>query len=466
MEKSSKILASDKIGSLIIKLSVPATIGMIVQALYNVVDAIFVGRGIGTLGLAGITVVFPIQIFVMAVAQLIGIGSASIVSRSLGEKDFDKANSTLGNAIVLSLISGALISVFVLLFIDPILSAFGSSKTILPYARDYLSVIMYGTVFVTFGMALNSIVRAEGNAKTALYTMLLGAGFNMVLDPLFIFGFKMGIKGAAIATAISQIATFLWLLFYFLAGRSSLKLIVSKIRVSRRITNETISIGLSAFVRQVSASFIMVFINKTLAFYGGDMAITVYGLVNRLASFAIMPSFGVSQGFQPIAGYNYGAKRYDKTIQSIHYGVLFATITTTLGFLIILLFPTPLIRLFTSDVNLINQTINPLRLVTLMFSFVGFMVITATLFQAIGKPVEALILSLARQVIFLIPLIFILPRYFGLLGVWVSFPLADFLTFAVSFYFFFRELKALRGEHEKSKEAPSFGFLEGQETFK
>lgn len=465
MDKRSQMLASEKVGTLILKLSVPATIGMVVQALYNVVDAIFVGRGVGTLGLAGITIVFPIQIFVMAVAQLIGIGAGSIVSRSLGERNYDKANKTLGNAMFLALAGGFIMSVSVLIFKNSILKGFGSSETILPYAREYLTYIMLGTTFVTFGMALNSVVRSEGNAKIALYTMLLGAGLNMVLDPFFIFGLKTGIKGAAIATVISQFATFAWLLVYYLSGKSSVKLIFKNIRIYWKITVEIVSIGFSAFVRQVSASFIMTIINKTLAFYGGDMAITTYGLLNRLASFAIMPSFGVSQGFQPIAGFSYGAKRYDRTIRSIYYGNLFATATTTFGFLIMMIFPKPLISLFTKDSLLITQTINPLRLVVLMFPFVGFTVIVATLFQAIGKPLQAFILSLSRQVIFLVPLILLLPKYLGLTGVWISFPIADILTVIVSLFFFLGEIKILK-EKSLATHSEVAGIIEEQESYK
>lgn len=447
MNERSKMLGSENVASLILKLSVPATIGMLVQALYNVVDAIFVGRGVGTLGLAGISIVFPIQIFVMAVAQMIGIGAGSVVSRSLGEKDFEKANRALGNAFVLSIFFGLSISIVVLLLVNSFLRLFGASETILPYARDYLSYIMFGTTFVLFGMALNAVVRAEGNAKVALYTMLLGAGMNIILDPLFIFGFKMGIKGAAIATVISQFATFVWLLSYYVGKKSILRIGARYLSIKAKLLWEIVAIGFSSFVRQVSASVVLVLINFKLAALGGDVAVTVYGLINRLASFAIMPSFGVSQGFQPIAGFNYGAKKYNRTIESLKSGTLFASGTTTFGFLVMWTLTEPLIRLFTSDAALIAQTVMPLRTVVSMFPLVGFMVVGATLFQAIGKPVEALMLSLARQVILLVPLILIMPIFLGVRGIWLSFPIADFMTFFLTLLLVSREITKLRYNH-------------------
>lgn len=443
MDKRSEMLAHEGIGSLLLKLSVPAAIGMMVQALYNVVDAIFVGRGVGPMGIAGITIDFPIQMFVMAVAQMIGIGAASIVSRSLGARDIKRAEKALGNSFTLSLVLGATMTILGIIFINTLLKLFGSTETILPYARDYLSVILFGAVFTTFGMALNSVVRSEGNAKIALYTMLLGAGMNIVLDPVFIFGFGMGIKGAAIATVISQFATFVWLFYYFLSGKSIMRFHIKNLILDRSITKETIAIGTSSFVRQVSASVIIAVINHTLAFYGGDTAITVYGLVNRLSSFALMPSFGVAQGFQPIAGFSYGAKRFDRTVRSIYLAIIAATAVTTTGFLIMQIFPHLLITMFTMDQSLIAETVGPLRTVVLIYPLVGFMVIVSTLFQAIGKALQAFILSIARQVIFLIPLVLILSRVYQLNGVWYSFPIADVLTTILTVSLFIPEIRKI-----------------------
>lgn len=441
--KTTEILENEGIGSLLLKLSFPAAVGMIVQALYNVVDAIFVGRGVGPMGIAGIAISFPIQILIMAVSQMVGIGASSIISRSLGAKDKEKAEKTLGNAFSLSLLIGLLITIFGLLFIDFLLNAFGSTETILPFAKDYMRVILFGTIFTTFGMALNSVVRAEGNAKIAMWTMLIGAISNIILDPVFIFVFHMGIKGAAIATVISQFITFIWLLIYYLSGKSVMRVFIKNFKIDFFIAKETFAIGLSSFIRQVTASLMVAILNHVLAFYGGDIAITIYGLVNRLASFALMPTFGIAQGFQPVAGFSYGAKRYDRTKQSIYLASIGASLVAFGGFLIMELFPSQLVSLFTTDQSLINMTVTPLRLVVSMFPLVGFLSIVATLFQAIGKALQAFILSMARQIIFLIPLVLILPKFFNLPGVWYSFPIADFLTALVSFFYLIPEIRKL-----------------------
>jgi len=292
-------------------------------------------------------------------------------------------------------------------------------------------------------MALNSIVRAEGNARIAMWTMLIGALMNIGLDPLFIFGFHMGIKGAAIATVISQFATFIWLLIYYLSGKSVMRVYIKNFKIDLSIAKETFAIGLSSFVRQVSASLMVAILNHVLAFYGGDIAITIYGLVNRLASFVLMPTFGIAQGFQPIAGFSYGAKRYDRTKRSIYLASITAILVATFGFLIMELFPYQLVRMFTTDQSLINMTAIPLRIVVLVFPLIGFMVIVSTMFQAIGKALQAFVLSMARQIIFLIPLVLILPKFFKLPGVWYSFPIADFLTMFLSALYLIPEIKKL-----------------------
>ena len=448
MDKRSKMLANDSIGSLLFRLSLPASIGMIVQALYNVVDAIFVGRGVGAMGIAGIAIGFPIQLAVMAIAQTIGIGAASIVSRSLGAKNLERAEKTMGNAFSFAFILGTSVMIFGLIFIDPLLAIFGSTQTILPYAKAYLSVILFGSIFITFNMAMNNIVRAEGNAKVAMGTMLVGAITNMILDPIFIFGFHMGIKGAALATVIAQGVTFVWLMYYFLKGKSVMRFHIRHLKPDKGIATEAFAIGASSSVRQISGSVLVAILNHTLAIYGGDISIAIFALVNRLSMFALMPAFGVAQGFQPIAGFSYGAKRYDRTKKSLYLAIIVATIITTAGFLVMVLFPSQLIGLFTTDQDLIASGIMPLRIIVLTFPFVGFMVVVSTLFQAIGKPVQALILSMARQIIFLIPLIFILPRFFKLNGVWYSFPLADFLTMMLTVVLFIREVRTMKEKIE------------------
>ncbi len=444
MNDRSKMLAEEKVGSLLFKLSLPAAVGMIAQSLYNVIDAIFIGRGVGPMGIAGVAIDFPIQLLIMAMAQMIGIGAASIISRSLGNQDRERAEKTMGNLFSLAILTGVLITIFGLWFLGPLLVLFGSTKGILPYARDYMSVIFFGTLFMIFGMSTNNVVRAEGNAKVAMGTMLLGAGTNTVLDPVFIFGLHMGMQGAALATIISQMATFTWLVQYFLSGKSVMKFHFKNLKFDRSIVKETFSVGLSAFVRQSSGSILAGILNHTLAFYGGNLAITIYGLINRLLSFFLMPAFGIGQGFQPIAGFSYGSKRYDRTKKSIYLAIIVASVITTTGFLIMELFATQLIGMFTTDRSLISASVGPLRIMILMFSFVGFMTIVSTLFQAIGKAIPAFILSMTRQIIFLIPLVLILPRFMNLSGVWISFPLASFFTMILTIVMFVIEMKNLK----------------------
>ncbi len=437
------MLAEEKVGSLLFRLSLPAVVGMVAQSLYNVVDAIFIGRGVGPMGIAGVAIDFPIQLLMMAMAQMIGIGAASIISRGLGEGNVRRAEKTMGNLFSLAILSGVLIMIFGLWFLDPLLILFGSTKGILPYARNYMSVIFLGSVFMVFGMSSNNVVRAEGNAKVAMGTMLLGAAVNTTLDPIFIFGFHMGMQGAALATIISQMATFTWLVQYFFSGKSVMKFRFRNLKFDRSIVNETFSVGSSAFVRQSSGSILAGILNHTLAFYGGNMAITIYGLINRLLSFFLMPAFGIGQGFQPIAGFSYGSKRYDRTKRSIFLASITASVITAAGFLVMEIFAAPLISLFTTDRTLISSSIGPLRVMILMFSFVGFMTVVSTLFQAIGKAMPAFILSMARQIIFLIPLVLILPRFMKLPGVWFSFPLASFLTMVLTVVMFIVEMKEL-----------------------
>ncbi len=446
MNDRMKMLGEEKISSLLWKLSLPAVIGMMTQALYNVVDTIFIGRGVGPMGIAGIAISFPIQLLVMAIAQMIGIGSASIISRSLGSKNKILAEKTLGNLLSLVIIVSAIVSVFGIIYIKQLLEIFGATKGILPYAQSYMYIILLGTFFKVFGMSMNSVVRAEGNAKVAMITMLFSALVNIVLDPVFIFGLKMGMAGAAIATVIAQITVFLWLGMYFLKGKSVLKLHIRFMKLDKPIVKETFSIGSSAFVRQSSGSLLAAILNHLLAFYGGNMAITVYGLVNRLLSFFFMPILGISQGFQPIAGFNYGAKNYNRTKKSIYLAILYSSLITISGFAVIQLFPQQLISVFTTDQQLIKSSVKAMRIITIMFPFVGFAVIVSTLFQSIGKALPAFILSLARQILFLIPLAFTLPTFMGLDGLWWSFPAAGLLTQLLSLIMFLSEIKKLKGK--------------------
>jgi putative MATE family efflux protein len=432
MRNHSLALANEPIKTLLWRLSLPATVGMFVMSLYNVVDAIFVGRGVGTLGIAGVSIVFPVQMVITGMGLMVGMGAASLISRSLGASNTERAERTLGNAIFLIVLLGGVFTVVGLSRSTFFLRLFGATDTILPYAKEYMDIILLGAVFHASSMAANAIIRAEGNARVAMISMFIGALLNIVLDPVFIFALGMGIRGAAIATVIAHVATTLYLAHYFLFGKSSLRIRVKNFILERTVVREIVAIGFADFVRTAAGSFIAVIINRTLGFYGGDVSIAVFGVVFRVLHFAVMPSRGIAQGLQPILGFSYGARRYDRGIEVIRWSVIIAAAISLSAFLIILLFARPIVGIFSTDAALISQGTHAIRLVFIAIYLVGFQVVGSTIFQAIGKAIPTFILSTSRQILFLIPLVFILPRFFGLNGVWLSFPIADTLSFVIT----------------------------------
>ncbi|MDO9573415.1 MAG: MATE family efflux transporter [Candidatus Contubernalis sp.] len=446
MNEHSEMLAKEKIGKLLFKLSAPAMIGMLVQAMYNIVDTIFVGRAVGFMGIAGLTIVFPIQILIMAFAQTIGIGGSSIISRSLGAGNLEKANKTFGNIVSLVIMVSAVVMLLGGFFIEPVLKVFGATESILPYAAEYLGIILFGTFFFVFAVACNNVARAEGNARVAMYTMLISAGLNIILDPIFIFGFNMGIRGAALATVISQASMSIYLIYYFLSGKSTLALRLQNLKIIPDIFKETMTIGASSFARQASASIMVVIINNSLAFYGGDLTIAVFGVINRLLMFAFMPMFGIVQGLQPIVGFNYGAGHPDRVRNAIQIAILVTTGMSIFAFLSFMFFPGYLIRLFSTEQELIDIGTQAIRIICLAFPLLGYQLIGAGIYQALGKPLPAMVLSMSRQVLFFIPMVLVLPIFFDLQGVWMAFPAADFLAFIVTFVLVRGEIRLLKNE--------------------
>ncbi|MFZ5969597.1 MAG: MATE family efflux transporter [Bacillota bacterium] len=442
MSERSEMLANEKIGKLLFKLSVPATVGMMVQALYNLVDTIFVGR-VSMLAIAGIGIVLPIQMIVMAIAQAIGIGGASIISRSLGAKDIERAEKTMGNIFTLVLTMSFSIAFFGSIFLEEILRAFGATENILPYSMDYLSIIFLGTIFFSFAMASNNVVRAEGNAKIAMITMFISAGLNIILDPIFIFAFQMGVRGVAIATVLAQASTATYLAYYFVSGKSSMKVQVKYLKLDLRIVKETFAIGSAAFARQVAGSMMTVILNHNLAIYGGDVAIAAYSVIYRLLMFTAMPIFGVVQGLQPIVGFNYGAKQFERVKEAVRLAVVVTTAIATVGFLMLMVFTGFFIGLFNKDPEMMAIGIKATRMIVFALPLVGFQMVGASLFQSIGKALPAFILSLSRQTLFLIPLVLALPLFWGLIGIWIAFPLADSLAFGITLFMVAKEMKVL-----------------------
>ena len=443
-DERQKMLANERIGKLLWKLALPAGIGMFVMALYNVVDTIFIGQVVGTLGIAGLTIVFPIQILIMGMGMLIGIGGASLISRSLGARDFEKAERTLGNAILLAVILGVLIAIVGLSNSGFWLRLIGASETILPYAKDYLDIILLGTVFRIFAMTISQLVRAEGNARVAMTSMLIGAILNILLDAVFILALRMGIKGAAIATVLSQVVTSLYIIRYYLSQNSSVKLHMKNFAPQRIVIRGIVAIGFGSFVRTAGGSLVAIILNRTLVGYGGDLAVAAYGIVLRAMMFAFMPIMSVGQGLQPILGFSYGAKRFDRALQVIKLSVIAATIFSIVSFLLIFFLRAPIMHIFTNDGSLVSAGSHAARLIFLAAYLLGFQMVGSVVFQALGKTMPTFVTATSRQLLFFLPLVFILPRFLQLDGVWLSFPIADALSFILTLALFIPQIRELQ----------------------
>jgi putative MATE family efflux protein len=441
MEEKSEFLGKEKVSKLLFKLSAPVIIGMLVQALYNVVDTFFVGQAYGTesvQAIGGLSIAFPIQMVIMAFGVVLGTGGSSIISRALGSKELEKAERTLGNVFSLSLILSILISIPCLLFLDGILGIFGATPGIMPYAVEYLEYIILGAIFFVFGVAVQNIVRAEGNARLAMNAMLIAAGLNIILDPILMFGFGMGVQGAAIATVLSQAVSSVWLLQYCLKGKGAVHFKSRYLKPELKIVKEIGSIGVGSFVMQVSASVMMIFVYNALATYGGDVAIAVFGTIIKVNSFIFLPLLGMAFGLQPIVGYNYGAKQFGRIAEAVKLTLMATMSFGTFGLIMIYLFTGQILGLFSADPQYLDVGKHAVRIMLLGMPLIGLNVVSMTVFQALGKARPSFLLSLSRQVLFLIPLVVILPGYFELDGVWAAYPISDLLAFLLSGYLLLR----------------------------
>lgn len=448
----SKQLGEDHILSLLLKFSIPAIVGMVVNALYNVVDRIFVGQGVGKDAIAGITIGFPIMLVIMAFGMLIGIGATSLISIRLGEQKKAEAERIIGNGLTLLVGISLILTALGLIFLKPLLISFGASKSILPYAQSYLRIILYGAVFQGIGFGMNNFIRAEGNPRMAMATMLIGAFTNTVLDPIFIYTFKMGIEGAAWATIISMAVSATWVLYYFLSGKSSLKIHLANLKPDLAIIGKIMAIGSAPFSMQLAASGITLALNWLLVKYGGDIAVSAIGIVNSIAMLILMPVFGINQGSQPIIGYNYGARKFDRVKKALKLAIIAATGVTLLGFIIIQLFPRAIIQLFNRDPDLVELGAMALRTFLIFLPIIGFQIVGANYFQATGKPKQAMILSLSRQVLILLPALYFLPKFFKLKGVFMAGPLADLISSIITGLWLYFELKHLDRSHQAQED--------------
>lgn len=438
-------LGTESIMKLLIKFSIPAIIGMVVQTLYNIIDRMYIGNipEIGNLAISGVGITLPITTIIMAFSMLSGIGGAARISLKLGQGKKEEAEQHLGNVMTLAVISGIAISVIGLLFTDKILIAFGASDATLVFAKEFIQIIFLGTIFNVVGFALNGSIRSDGSPKIAMYSMLIGAISNIVLDPIFIFVFGLGVRGAAIATVISQIASAIWVLSYFIKGKSTIKLKKKNLKLKKAIVLSICSIGISPFSMQIAGSIVQIVANTSLRQYGGDLAIGAMTIVQSVAMIFMMPIFGINQGSQPIIGYNFGAKNYDRVKECVKYAAIVATSIVTLGFLVTQLFPDILIKVFNQDPKLVEIARSGLKIYLCMLPVIGFQVISSNYFQAIGKAKISMFLSLLRQVILLIPCILILPRFLGTNGIWLSGPISDLLSAIITGAFLIVSMRRL-----------------------
>ena len=418
-------LGTERIGKLLTQYAVPAIIAMTASSLYNMVDSIFIGHGVGPLAFSGLAVTFPLMNLAAAFGSLVGVGASTLISVKLGQKDYDTAHKILGNVVVLNLLIGIVFTIVTLAFLDPILYFFGASEATLPYARDYMVTILLGNVVTHMYLGLNSVLRSAGHPQKAMLATIFTVVVNTIRDPVFIYGFGWGIRGAAIATILAQILSLIWLFKIFCNKNEVLHFHRGIYRLKRVLVENIIGIGLAPFFMNVASCFIVILINKGLKLYDGDLAIGAFGIVNRISFLFVMIVMGLNQGMQPIAGYNFGAKQYHRVNQVMKLTVITATLITTTGFLVGELMPKLAVSAFTNDETLINISAQGLRIVVMFFPIIGFQMVTSNFFQSIGMARKAIILSLSRQVLILIPCLIILPMLWDAKGVWLSMPISD-----------------------------------------
>lgn len=444
--QNQNVLDDSRIGRLLLKLSLPTFLGFFVMTLYNVVDTIFIGHYVGPLGIAGLSIVFPLQMLSIGIGEMTGMGGASLISRSIGAGDTPKAEKALGNALTANIVLSAVLMVVCLAMPDFWLRLMGSSETILPYARDYMTIIIIGMLFMTFSMASNNLIRAEGNARIPMIGMILGAVSNIILDAIFIIPLGMGIQGAALATVIAQLISVAFFMRYYFSGKSFLKIYLRNMAIRWHILKEILAIGVASFSRMVATSFSAIFVNRMLVLYGGDLAISAFGIIHRLMMFAIMPGIVIGGGLQPILGFNYGAKRYDRAIRAILIALGAAFACGLFVFGVVYFTPEPFIRIFTNDAGLVVLSSYAAKRIFLGLYLIGFMMVGSLVFQSIGKVTQSFVTAISRPILFLIPLIFILPHFLQLDGIWLAFPIADGLTFLLTLALLIPQIRELRGK--------------------
>ena len=430
-------LGTKKISTLLKEYAVPGIIAMTASSLYNMVDSIYIGHipDVGTHAISGLAVSFPLMNISSALGTLVGVGAATMISVLLGQRNYGAANKVLANEVTLNTIIGVLFTVLTLTWLDPILTFFGASGNTLPHARGYMRIILLGNVITHLYFGLNAVIRSSGNPRLAMGLTLFTVISNSILDPVFIFGLGMGIEGAATATVLCQLAALTYALRYFMNQQEFLHLPRRIFALDWRIARESLAIGMGPFLMNLAACIVALFINQQLRRYGGDLSIGAYGIVNRISFLFVMIVMGLNQGMQPIAGYNYGARQYSRVKEVYFLTAKWATLILVLGFIVSMFFPHVATGVFTSDPELKAIATRGLRTMNVVFPIIGFQMVATNLFQCLGMVRKSILLSLSRQLLFLVPCVYLLPLRFGVKGVWYSFPISDVLASIMTFIF-------------------------------
>lgn len=449
-------LGTAPIHKLLFKYAMPAIIAMTASSLYNIVDSIYIGHGCGALALGALTVAKPFMDICAAFGSLVGVGASSLLAIYLGERDYEKANKVLGNVIVLNIILSTLVMVVGLIWLDPILMAFGASEDTLGYAHDYIEIILFGNVLTHIYFGLNSMLRSAGHPRFSMVATIVAVTINIILDPIFIFGLDMGVRGAALATVLSQAVAVVWQLTKFLNKDELVRFHRGIWMLDKHITKRSLAIGLSPFLYNIAHCFVVIIINNQLKNYGGDLAIASYGVINRIVFVFAMIIMGLNQGMQPITGYNYGAKQYDRMLRSFYLTCMYATGVMAIIFILGECFPRQITQIFTHDINLVEQTIVPMRIICSTMLIIGFQMVAGNFFTSIGMAGKSIFLSMTRQVVYLIPLLLIVPAFFEnpVLGVWWAIPISDTMaaiTAAIMIGITIRRFRVLMEEQEAWK---------------
>lgn len=439
-------LGTERVSVLLRKYAVPAIIAMTASSLYNIVDSIFIGQGVGPYAISGFAITFPFMNLAAAFGSLIGVGASTLSSVLLGQRDYDNARKVLGNVVVLNFIIGGLFTILSLAFLDPILYFFGASDNTITYAKEYMVIILAGNIVTHMYLGLNALLRSSGHPKQAMSATMLTVVLNCILDPIFIFVFDMGIAGAAWATVLSQMVALIWLLRIFSNKEELIHFQRGIFRLQKKIVMDSLAIGLAPFLMNSVSCFVVIFINRQLLKYGGDLSVGAYGIVNRYVFLFMMIVMGFTQGMQPIAGYNYGARQYDRVKEVLMRTIKWAMLIMTTSFVVGQLIPRTVVSAFTSDPDLIEKAAHGVRIIVLAFPVIGINLVTSNFFQSIGKPKRSIFLSLSRQLIFLTPLLYILPTFMGEKGVWWSFAISDIISTIVACLLLYQFFKTFNHE--------------------